>query len=340
VIRAFAIAAGLILTLAATLAIFGLPVGHSMALMAHGAFGDKLAITRTLVKSIPLTITAMGIVIAWRAGMYNIGGEGQFVMGGVCSAVLANWLIPSTALPAWFGIVFMLTASVAGGAAWGGLAGWLKSRRGVEVVISTILLNFVAIQLLAWVVAGPLRDRSSGLPLTVQLPDRLMLPKFDPAYDLHFGIFVAALAALFAYGFLYSTKAGFRTRLAGEGERVARANRIDADRAKIGAMLISGGLCGLAGGVEYTGIAGQLGTSFAQGWGFLAIPVALLGGLHPLWVVLSALYFGALFAGSRNLAGFTDQGATIIYIIQAVAVLGLIAIGALSFRKPAPREAA
>lgn len=337
-IRALAIAAGLVLSLAVTLAVFGLPVGHSMALMAQGAFGDKLAITRTLVKTIPLTITAMGIIVAWRAGMYNIGGEGQFVSGGLAAAVLANWLIPSS-IPGWMGLTAMLIVSVVGGAAWGGLAGWLKTKRGVEVVISTILLNFVAIQLLAWVVAGPLKDPAGGVPLTLQLPDRVMLPKFDPQTDLHFGIFIAALAAVLTYAFLYFTRAGFRTRLVGEGERAARANRIDADRVKIGAMLISGGLCGLAGGVEYTGIAGQLGTSFAQGWGFLAIPVALLGGLHPFWVVLSALYFGALFAGSRNLAGFTEQGTTIIYIIQAAAVLGLIAIGALSFKKPILKEA-
>jgi simple sugar transport system permease protein len=104
-------------------------------------------------------------------------------------------------------------------------------------------------------------------------------------------------------------------------------------------MLISGSLCGLAGGVEYTGISGQLGTSFAQGWGFLAIPVALLGGLHPMWVTLSALFFGALFAGSRNLAGFSDQGTTIIYVIQAAAVLGLIAIRALPARVRVVTEA-
>jgi general nucleoside transport system permease protein len=339
VIRGILTVLGLLLILAITLAVFGLPVWDSLTLMARGAFGDKLAITRTLVKSIPLAITAMGMVIAWRAGMYNIGGEGQFVMGGLASAWLGSYIMRSS-LPGSLGLVAMLIASVAGGAAWGFIAGWLKVKRGVDVVISTILLNFIAIQLLAWAVADPLKDPNGGVPLTPQLPKSLMLPRFDPQADLHAGIFVAALAVVLTYIYLYFSKAGFRTRLVGQGERAARASGIDGNRVKTQAMLLSGGLCGLAGGVEYLGISGQLGTSFAQSWGFLAIPVALLGGLHPAWVALSALYFGALFAGSRNLAGFTAQGTTLIYIIQAAAVLGLVGFAAISTRKRYAPEAA
>jgi simple sugar transport system permease protein len=338
-LRAVLTVLGLFLILAITLAVFGLPVLESLTLMARGAFGDKLAITRTLVKSIPLTITAMGIVIAWRAGMYNIGGEGQFVMGGLLAAGLGSFFL-KTNLPGFVGLTAMAVASIIGGSAWGYLAGWLKVKRGVDVVISTILLNFVAIQLLAWAVAEPLKEPKGGVPLTPQLPRQFMLARFDSQSDLHTGVIIAALAVVVTYVFLYYSKAGFRTRLVGEGERAARANGIDANRIKVQAMLLSGGLCGLAGGVEYLGISGQLGTSFAQSWGFLAIPVALLGGLHPAWVALSALYFGALFAGSRNLAGFTPQGTTLIYIIQAAAVLGLVGFAAISSRKKSVPEAA
>lgn len=310
---------------------------HSLALLVNGAFGNELAITRTLVKTTPLAITAMGIVVAWKGGMYNIGGEGQFIMGGLAGGVVAPPLMKAQ-VPG--GVILILCASVVGGALWGGLAGWLKTKRGVEVVISTILLNFVAIQILAWAVAGPLKEAKGGLPLSELLPQELMLARFDRQYDLHAGIFVAGLAVIVVYTLLYYTGAGFRIRLAGEGERVARANRIDTARVKVSAMLISGGLCGLAGGVEYAGTSGQLGTSFAQGWGFLAIPVALLGGLHPIWVALSAIYFGALFAGSRNLAGFTAQGTTLIYIIQAAAVLGLVALRAYTIKPRTQSEAA
>ncbi len=337
-IRVVVTALGLIAILMITLAAFGLPVGHSLALMAQGAFGDRLAISRTLVKTIPLAIAGMGITVSWRAGMYNIGGEGQFVAGGLMAAILGN-VVARGSLGGLIAIPGMLILSIVGGAIWGGLAGWLRAVRGVEIVISTILLNFVALQLLAWAVAGPLQDAGKGVPLSLELPRSAMLPRFDPQNDLHAGLFIAIAVVLATYVFLYWMKGGFVIGLVGAGERVARANRIDTDRVKINAMLISGGLCGLAGGVEYAGISGQLGTSFSQGWGFLAIPVALIGGLHPLWVALSALYFGALFAGSRNLAGFTEQGTTVIYVIQAAAVLGLIALRALPSAKPLPKEA-
>lgn len=335
-IRAFVVLAGLLLIVSAVLALFGLPVWHSLGLLLDGAFGDRLAITRTLVKTVPLTITAMGIVVAWRAGMYNIGGEGQFVIGGLAAATLAPTIL---SWPSWLGVPLLIVASLAGGAVWGLVAGWLKVVRGVEVVISTILLNVIAVQLLAWAVSGPLRDRSGGVPLTLQLPDRLMIPRFDPQSDLHAGIFVAVLAVGAVYLFLYFTAQGFRIRLVGEGERAARANGIVAGAVRLQAMAISGSLCGLAGGVEYLGIAGQLGSSFAQQWGYLAIPVALLGGLHPLVVAISALFFGALFAGSRNLAGFTAQGTTLIYVIQAAAMLGFVALGAIKGRSPVPAKA-
>jgi simple sugar transport system permease protein len=121
---------------------------------------------------------------------------------------------------------------------------------------------------------------------------------------------------------------------------MARASRIDAGKVQIQAMLISGALCGLAGGVEYVGIAGQLGTDFSQQWGFLGIPVALLGALHPLACIASAVLFGSLFAGSENLARFTNAGATLVYVIQAVAVLGYVGIKAyLDSRKPATEAA-
>lgn len=325
---------GLVVILILTLAVFGLPIGPSLGLMFRGAFGDWTALTRTLVKFIPLTITTMGIIVSWKAGMYNIGGEGQFLIGGLSAAMLA--LVP---LPPGLGLVFLLVASCVGGGLWGALAGWLRAKRGVEVVISTILLNVVAAQLLAWAVAGPLKDPKGGVPLTAQLPDALMLPRFDRQNDLHAGIFIAILVVLATHAFLYWTKAGFRMRLVGEGERTARANRVPTDAIRLGAMALSGALCGLAGGVEYTGVSGQLGTSFAQGWGLLAIPVALIAGLDPIFGALSAFYFAALFAGSRNLAGFTTQGTTLIYVIQGAAVLGLVAIGALRFRS-ASREAA
>jgi simple sugar transport system permease protein len=323
--RVGAIALGLVLALVLTLSTFGLPLGESLSKIWDGAFGSQAGIARTLVKSTPLLLTGLGIVIAWRAGMYNIGGEGQFIVGGLCGATFAKF---GGGLPPALLNLAILLATAVGGAAYAGIAGWLQVKRGVQVVISTILLNFVALQLLDWGVNNPLKEKAGRLPMSDALPNDAMMMRFNRQTDLHSGVFVALLAAVVIYVFLMLTKGGLKLRLTGENPAAARANRIDVGRVQFQAMLLSGALCGLAGGIEYTGIAGRLDLGFSQQWGFLAIPVALLGGLNPIGVIFSSLYFGALFAGSENLARFTRSGSTIVYIIQAVAVLSYVGLDA------------
>lgn len=331
--------AGLLLVLVLTFAAFRLPIGDSLRLLAEGAFEGKFALARTALKSTPLLLTGLGMVVAWRAGMFNIGGEGQFVVGGLAGAAVAKAILrhaPGTA-PALV-VPALLIACVAGGAFWAWLAGWLYVRRGVEVVIGTILLNFVAFELLDYAVSGPLQETRRQLPMTDQLPDPMMLTKFDRQSDLHAGVILAVAMAALVYVYLFLTKDGYRLRLVGSNPRVARAYAIDPAKAQIRAMLLSGALCGLAGGVEYMGISGQIGGGFSQQWGFLGIPVALLGALHPLLAVISALIFGALFAGSENLARFTPAGTTIIYVVQAVAVLGFVGLQALAAKRKIKAE--
>ena len=327
-------AAGLLLVLIATLAVFGLPVGPSIHLIVDGAFGDKYGVARTIVRISPLLLCGLGVTVAWRAGMYNIGGEGQFVVGGVCGAWVAKLLLAAAA-PAWLVMIGVLVACPAGGAAYGALAGWLKAKRGVNVVISTILLNFVALQILSWAVAGPLRQKGSTLPWTEELPRAAMFYRPDRTSDLHAGVMLALIAALALYFLLFRTRWGFLVRLVGVNPRAAEVNHIDPNRAQITAMALSGGLCGLAGAVQYLGMSGQLSTEFSQNWGFLGIPVALLGGLHPAGLVLSASYFATLLAGTANLARFSEGGDTLVYVVQAAAVLGLVGIRSfLANRRP------
>lgn len=324
--------------LALTLIVFRLPLGDSLQLILQGAFGDKFGIARTVVKSIPLLLTGLGVAVAWRGGMFNIGGEGQFILGGLVAAGVAKIFLKEDSGGGF--TVLMLLASMLGGAAWAWISGWLYVRRGVEIVISTILLNFVAQQVLGWAISGPLQQSKGQLPQSDLLPQTVMLPRFDRQTDLHGGLFVALLAVAVVWIFLYQTRRGFEVRVVGDSRTAARANRIDTRAVQVRTMMISGALCGLAGGVELLGVAGQLGSGFSQNWGFLGIPVALLGGLHPLLIPLSALYFGGLFAGSENLARYTQAGTTLIYVIQAVAVLGFVAFRALAERKPLVTEAA
>jgi simple sugar transport system permease protein len=304
------------------LAVFGVDPWQGVSLIAQGAVGDRFGLARTLVRAVPLVLVGLGVAVAWRAGVFNIGGEGQYVSGGIAAATVAA-LAPVAGPGA---AAVFLAASAAGGTALAWLAGWLEVRRRVPAVISTILLNFVALQALDWAVRGPLQEPSRQRPLSARLPAESMLFRFDPQADLHSGVFVALAAVAAVWAFFRFSHAGFRVRLVGESARVARANRIDAARTRLGAMALSGALCGLAGGVTYTGVSGQIGDGFAEGWGFLAIPVALLGGLEAWGVLAASVLFGGLLAGSEHLARFSAVGPTVVYVVQGLSVLGLLAV--------------
>jgi simple sugar transport system permease protein len=300
---------------------FGVDPVSGVGLIARGALGDRFGVARTLVRAVPLVLVGLGVVVAWRAGVFNIGGEGQYVVGGLAAA----WLAAASPLAGPLATVGLLVAAALGGAALAWLAGWLEVRRRVPAVITTILLNFVALQALDWAVRGPLQEPTRQRPLSARLPGESMLPRFDPQTDLHAGVFVALLAVVVVWAYFRYSHAGFRVRLVGENPRVARANRIDTGRTKELAMAFSGALCGLAGGVTFAGVSGQVGDGFAEGWGFLAIPVALLGGLEAWGVLAASVLFGALLAGSENLARFSPVGPTVVYVIQGLSVLGVLA---------------
>ena len=323
--------AGLTAIISLGLLLAGVPILEGMRLLLQGAFGDKFAISQSLVRSTPLLLAGLGVAIAWKAGVFNIGGEGQLVIGALAGAGIAKMLIGI----AWpmVATLLILIASVAGGAAWSALAGWLWIKRGVNLVISTILLNFIGIQLLVFGVDGPLRRAGQSAPMTEQIPDAWMLWKPSRQTDFHFGVILALILAICVGWYVFRTRSGYLLRATGANPRFVRANRYNPEWIQFKAMLLSGGLCGLAGGVQYLGINGQLTSSFSQQYGFLAIPVALVGGLHPLGVVASSLFFGSLFAATSNLSRFGGGGSYFVYVVQALAVLAL-----LGYRQFADRE--
>lgn len=324
-----ALAGGLIVLLALTLALFGVPVLEGLRLLAVGAFGDRFAVARTLLKFSPVVLTSLGMAIAWRAKMYNIGGEGQYIMGALYAAALFKFWPGAPSF--WLTVLLVLTC-IGGGAIYAGIAAWLFVRRNVNLVISTILLNFIALQVLNWAVSGPLQRAKADIPSTERLPEAVRLLRLDPQTDLHLGVGFGFVAAIGLAIYLFRTFAGFRLRVTGESPFAARAAGYRVKRIQMGAMLLSGGLCGLAAASEYLGAAGAVDRGFSQNWGFLGIPVALVGNTHPIGVLLSALFFSGLFAGSENLARFTTGGPTLLYVMQGVAVLALVAVRAPSIR--------
>ncbi|MBX3096006.1 MAG: ABC transporter permease [Fimbriimonadaceae bacterium] len=333
--RILVTAGALALALVVTLALFGLPVFESLSTIARGSLGSEASIARTLARTAPLLLTGLGILIAWRAGMFNIGGEGQYVVGGLCGAWAA--MVFQGQSSAVITLVVLLSG-VAGGALYAGLAAVLQVTRGVQVVISTILLNFIALALLKWAVAGPLRDPSSTRPQSSALPDAVMFLRPNPQTDFHTGIVLAFLAVIVVFVFLRFTATGFRLKWVGANPVAAHTQRMKVGRLQVTAMLWSGGLCGLAAAISYLGLARRLDASFTENWGFLAIPVALLGGLDPIGTLVAALYFGALFAGCEALARETSVGTSAVFVIQAVAVLVVVGLGRLQLQSSRPES--
>lgn len=324
---------GLIALLCVTFLLLRIPPLEALTSLWTGAFGDSesghiYSISETLVKTTPLLLTGLGVVVAWKAGMFSIGGEGQLLMGALAGMAMGKI---GAVLPPPLLTLLIIFAGAGAGAVWGGIAGWLRVKRGVQEVISTIMLNYMALYLVGWMVEGPLQEKAKRVSQSDPLPDSVLLARILPPSltngaiaRLHSGALVALLAVVVVSLLLYRTRSGFGMRLIGQNPEAAQTARYDVDSLRMRAMAISGSLCGLAGVVELLGVTGRLYANFSPGWGFTAIPVALLGGLTPIGTAASALFFGALTEGSENLARFSGVSSVLIYVIQAAAVLAVV----------------
>lgn len=293
------------------------------AALLGGAFGSADGLSEVAVKACPLTLCGLGIAVAFRAGMWNVGAEGQLLMGALALA----WIAPHLAALPWLvGGVVMLAAAVAAGAAWAAVAGWLKLRRGVSEVISTIMLNFVAAAVVSYLVQGPLAEASGGYPQTAAIPEQLRLMRFFPPSRLHLGVPMALLLGVVVAFVAHRTVFGFRIRAVGLNPRASRLAGFAVQRDALLALALSGALAGLAGGVEVSAITFRLYERFSPGYGFTAIAVALLGRLDPLGVVAAAVFFGVLEAGSNAMQREAGVSSVLVLVIQATIILFLVGL--------------
>jgi len=299
-------------------------VSLALTSLWQGAFGNPYAFGTTLVRMTPLLLTGLGVAIAFKARMWNIGGEGQFLVGALLASCLALNCPATRSLPAGFLLPVMMLGGALAGAAWAFLAGWLRTSRNVPEVISTIMLNFVAIELLSYLVNGPMERPDHSQPATETLGAAATLPQFSTQSPLHAGFVLAILAAVVVWLFLSWTRTGFSIKVLGANPDTARLAGIPVERTMLAAMLASGALCGLAGAVELSGVVGFIPEGYSPGYGYQAIAVALLGRLNPLGIVLSALFFGALLAGSENMERSAGIDHNVGYVIQAVSLLVLL----------------
>jgi simple sugar transport system permease protein len=309
------------------------PVRALRALVA-GAFGSPDAVLSvTLVRAVPLLLTGLAVALAFRGGVWNIGAEGQLYAG----AMAAAWVgLSERVIPAPLLLPALLVASALAGAAWAWFPAFLKVRRGVGEVITTLLLNYVALNVAAWVVRGPLQEPRGVFPSTAEIAEAARLPALVAGTRLHLGFLVAVLLALAVWALFRFTAFGFRLRTVGASPEAAAASaRVDRDRLTYRTFLLSGALAGLAGGIQLAGVPPYvLYDAFSPGTGYTAIAVALLAGLHPLGVLATGTFFGALEGGAGAMQRIAGIPAAWVQGVEALVILSVIALdrGLRSFR--------
>ena len=324
--------------LAALLVATGHAVVPALTALVRGAFGSWYAITSaTLVRAVPLGLAGLAVSLAFRAGILNIGAEGQLLVGAAAATALA---VPLTGVSPLLALPLLLLAGAVAGGCWAGLAAVLRLRFGVLEVISTIMLNFVAQYLTGWLVRGPLQEPTKVNPQSASLAEALHLPVLLEGTRLNAGVVLMIAVALGAWWWLTQTASGFRVRAVGMNAAAARsAGEVAVTRTVFGAFVLSGLLAGLGGAVEYTGITYALYENFSPGYGYTAIAVALLARLHPVGVLGTALLFGALEAGANAMQRDAGVPSVVVSVVEALLILLIVAADRWSGRLTTRAEA-
>jgi general nucleoside transport system permease protein len=323
--------AGAVLALAigaVLIALAGVDPIRAYGVMLRGAFGGARQWTETLLQATPLLIIGLGLTVAFRSRVWNIGAEGQYYIGALFGSIVG---LTFTAWPSWLLVPGMLLAGLVGGLLWSSIAGLLHVRRGMNVIISTLLLNYVAILFVQYMVRVPLRDPQGFLPQTARFVRAAQMPTIFGT-RLHIGVLIAILLVGLIYLFLWRTPWGFRLRAVGSSASVARAVGISVPRNILVALAASGALAGMAGIIEVSHAYGRLGGAISGGYGFSAILVALLGGLQPVGVLVAAVLFSALTIGAEALHVSLQVPSAVAQVIQALVVLFVIGGNALTQR--------
>lgn len=295
------------------LIIFGIDPLEAYTVMLKGSLGSSYALSETLVKAIPLMLTGLGVSIAFHMHFWNIGAEGQLAMGGIAAAFVALFLQetipPNLLLPA------MVIFGGIAGAVWGLIPAALKSTLGVNEILTTLMMNYIAILSVEYLYLGPWRDpQGYGFPGTAKFPESAWLPTLTGR--IHYGLIFALVGAVILWLILKFTKLGYEIRLIGENPKAARYSGINIGRNIVIVMLFSGGLAGIAGMAEVSGISRRLYTGLTVGYGYTAIIVAWLANLNPWGVLVVSFLMGALLIGGDQLQVAMQTPAAVAEILQ------------------------
>ena len=293
--------------------------------MLTGAFGanplkNQMKLYELLVKVIPLMMLAFAISVAFKAQLWNIGASGQFVMGAIASAAVALYV----QVPFPIRIVLSIIAAVAAGAFWCWLAAWMKIRFNANEVITTLMLSYIANCILLWLINGPMQDPYSDLTQSDIVPQEMFLPRLVGNYRLHSGIYILIAVIIFIC-ILWKTPLGYRIDLIGQGKKVSTYSGVNVNRTIQTAMLISGGIAGLAGWIELFGILHRLFPDIASNYGDIANIIALMGGLNPYGIIVSSFFFAVLINGGASMNRMTNVPYSIVDVIEGLIIIFVIA---------------
>jgi simple sugar transport system permease protein len=308
------------------LALLGANPLQAYAALVAGVFGSVSGITQALVKATPLLLVGLGICIAFRASVINIGGEGQIIAG----ALMATWFpLTFRTWPGWLLIPTTLIMGFLAGAAWGFVPGILKARLNVNEILSTVMMNAIAVQLMNMLIRGPLIDPAgitagTYLAQSERLPEQVWLPRLIPQTLLHAGAILAVLLALAVYIFLWRTTIGYRIRAVGLNPDATRYAGLNVPFYQALSLTLAGGFAGLAGVVEVLGVQHRLLEGITSGYGFSGIVAALFGGLHPLGLIPASALFGALLVGADKMQRAVQVPSALIDTILGLVVLFVV----------------
>ncbi len=335
-------------------------IREAYTVMAVGAFGSKNGMADTLIKAVPLLLVALGIVIAYRGGVINIGAEGQLIMGAIATSFFG--VTYGELLPPWLMIPLLIGIGTTAGFLWGAIPGYLKARLEVNEILTTIMLNQIAIQVSYFLLRGPMLDpdqvaQGTNVPQSARLPRAVDLPRMQVVAEalgfdqttkelglsegwrteflglfldssrLHVGLFIALLMTVVVWVFMWRTTIGYRIRAVGQNPAAARYAGIPVSRYTMLALALSGALAGMAGAIEVVGLHHRMfePTAVSAGYGFSGIVVALFGKLHPFGAIPASLLFGALLIGGDKM-----QRAVQVPNVMITALLGLIVLFVVS----------
>ncbi|WP_299869731.1 ABC transporter permease [uncultured Hoeflea sp.] len=317
-------------------------IGRSYIALLQGSVGSLNALSETLTAAAPLVLAGLGLALGFRAGLFNIGAEGQIVIGGLAAVIVG---FSFAGLPWFVHLPLALIAGALAGALYASIAGWLRAATGAHEVISTIMLNLISYRILDYVLRQPFIQREGRAdPISRSVLDSAELPQLlawiDPNLRVHAGILVVIAAVVVVHWILFRTKIGFEFRASGKNLDAARYAGMRASFTIVAAMASAGALAGLAGANQVLGVLDRASPGFSAGIGFDAISVALLGRSHPVGVLFAGLLFGALKTGGRQMQVDAGVSVDLIGIIQALIIVFIAApllvraIFPWGFRKP------